>query len=291
MKVLIIGASGLLGRALVGCWGGDEVIAVNSKQVDIRDHGAVDQLLVRERPQWTVLAAAYTDVDGCERDPKLAEEVNATGAGHVARAAGEVGSRTVYLSTDYVFDGKKNSPYQVNDPMRPVNVYGRTKAQGEELVRKWDDRSLIVRTAWLYGIGKGFPEWLLHKVETTKELNIVNDQRGAPTYAPDLAAAIVRLVRVEARGIVHVTNTGECTWYDFAQAILKTAGIKKVKLTPVSSDQLVRPAKRPSYSVLSHVSMAKYNVSMRPWQGALHDYLKTREAMMPPKKKNGWFGR
>ena len=291
MKVLIIGASGLLGRALVGRWGSDEVVAVNSKQVDIRDQGAVEELIGKERPYWTILAAAWTDVDGCERDPKLAEAVNATGADYVARATGEVGGRTVYLSTDYVFDGKKGSPYQVTDPLRPVCVYGRTKAQGEELVRKWGDRALIVRTAWLYGVGKGFPDWLLGKAETAKEINIVTDQRGAPTYAPDLAQAIVQLVRMEASGTVHVTNSGECTWYQFAEAILKEAGIKKVKLVPITSEQLVRPAKRPAYSVLSHVSLAPYHLSMRPWQGALHEYMKTRAEAMPAKKKSGWFGR
>lgn len=287
MKILIIGASGLLGRALVAGWSDDEVIAKSSKEVDIRDAGAVTQLLMAERPGWTLLTAAYTDVDGCERDPKLAEAVNAAGAGNVARAANEVGSRMLYVSTDYVFDGRKGSPYQVTDPRRPINAYGQSKAHGEDLVSKSNERALIVRTAWLYGLGKGFPDWLLNKAESAKAVEVVTDQRGAPTYAADLAAAIQRLVRAEATGIVHATNTGECTWQGFAEAVLKEAGLKR-KLVPISSDQLVRPAKRPAYSVLSHVSLAAYHVSLPPWQGGLHSYMQARAAAQPQKKK-GWF--
>ncbi len=175
---------------------------------------------------WIVLAAAYTNVDGCETNSQLAHAVNADGAANVAAAAKRFGSRLLFLSTDYVFDGSKTSPYQVDDPVNPQSVYGRTKAEAESRVREILPDASIARTSWLFGVGgKCFPDTILKLAETKKNIEVVDDQRGSPTYVVDLARAIIQLCRKDARGTVHVTNAGECSWFDFAREIIAEAGI------------------------------------------------------------------
>jgi dTDP-4-dehydrorhamnose reductase len=225
------------------------------------------------RPDWILLSAAYTDVDGCEFNRDLAFAVNCEGAVNVAQAAREAGSRLMFLSSDYVFDGSKRSPYQTSDPRNPTSVYGESKARAEERLLEILPEVCIARTSWLFGHGgKCFPATILKLASTRPEISVVNDQRGSPTFTRDLASALVQLCRASARGIVHVTNSGNCTWYDFAAEIVRASGIP-AKVKPVTTAEFPRPARRPPYSVLSPDSLHAYNVHMPDWQDGLRRYL------------------
>lgn len=278
MRVTIFGATGLLGKALVREWREDQVTALGSHDGDIRSEERVSQLVTQHRPEWIVLAAAYTDVDGCESHRDLAFEVNCRGAANVARAAALHGSRLIFLSTDYVFDGNKHSPYEIDDAIAPRSVYGKSKAAGEQEVRKIVPQACILRTSWVFGVGgKCFPDTILKLASTREELEVVNDQRGCPTYTVDLARAIIQLCQKGASSIVHATNGGDCTWFDFASAIVTSAGFK-TRVLPTSSERFVRPAPRPKYSVLSGTSLARYGITMPSWRNALARYLTERES-------------
>ena len=266
----------MLGKALMSRWKDDEVAGLGSAQADIRVAEQVESAIHKSRPDWTVLLAAYTDVDGCELNPTLAAAVNAQGALNVARAAASAGSRLIFVSTDYVFDGKKNSAYEIGDERDPINVYGRTKAEAEEKITSILADCCIVRTSWLFGPdGKCFPDTILKLAATRPEIDVVNDQRGCPTYTFDLADAIVKLCRKEGRGIVHCTNRGDCSWFDFATEIVRLAGAH-VLVRPTTSEKFVRPAERPKNSVLSSASLTEHGIEMRPWQETLPDYLRER---------------
>jgi dTDP-4-dehydrorhamnose reductase len=276
MRVLIFGATGLLGRPLLSEWKEDEVRGVGSKDVDIRDVEQVREAVESARPDWIVNAAAYTDVDGCESNRELAFAVNCRGAVNIARAAKSCGSRVLLVSTDYVFDGLSTSPYETGHPRAPRSVYGHSKAQMEEEIEKLYPTACIVRTAWLFGVdGKCFPDTILKLTAARSEISVVDDQRGSPTHAPDLARAIIALCRAGASGIVHATNSGECTWFEFAREIVHDAGLSTV-VRPTTSDKFVRPAPRPKYSVLSPRSLHAYGVAMPHWKDALRDYLRAR---------------
>jgi len=282
MKVTIFGATGLLGKALMREWREDQVTGLSSKDADIRDPQQVAKAVESSRPDWIVLAAAYTDVDGCETNRELAFAVNRDGAAHVARAAKEHGSRLLCLSTDYVFDGNKTIPYEVDDPRAPQSIYGRSKAEAEVQVEQILPGSCIVRTSWLFGTGgKCFPDTILKLASTRAQIDVVNDQLGSPTYAIDLARAIIQLCRKGAKGVVHVTNRGECTWFDFAQAIVSAAGLKTI-IRPTTTEKFPRPAQRPKYSVLSASGLDHYGVVMPDWQDALRRYLIERSSAGNP---------
>jgi dTDP-4-dehydrorhamnose reductase len=243
---------------------------------DIRDEKQVSNLVQHARPDWIVLAAAYTDVDGCESNRDLAFDVNCRGAVNVARAAKQHGSRLLFLSTDYVFDGTKTTPYETNDPRSPSSVYGHSKAEAEVRLAEILPGCCIVRTSWLFGPGgKCFPDTILKLAETRPELEVVGDQHGSPTYSIDLARAIIQLCRQGASGIVHATNRGDCSWYEFAREIIAAAGLKTV-VRETTSDKFVRPAKRPKYSVLSPESLQKHGIAMPHWRDALKRYLLQR---------------
>ena len=278
MRVTIFGAAGLLGKALMREWKEDEVTGLDIEDGDLRDPAQVDRMVKQTRPDWIVLSAAYTDVDGCESNRELAFAVNCTAAVNVARAAKEHKSRLLFLSTDYVFDGMNTTPYEVDHPRSPRSVYGQSKAEAEiQLLQVLPD-CCITRTAWMFGMGgKSFPDTILKLAATRSELDIVNDQRGSPTYAPDLARAIQQLCHAGARGIVHATNSGECTWFEFAQAIVRGAGLATA-IRPTTSDKFVRPAERPKYSVLSQRRLHEYGIQMPSWQDALRRYLQERAA-------------
>ena len=248
MRVLLFGSSGLLGKALMREWDEDAVTGLGSRDADIRDAERIRKVTHAARPDWIVLSAAYTDVDGCESNTELAFAVNRDGAVNVATAAKEVGSRLLFLSSDYVFDGKKTTPYETNDPRNPQSVYGRTKAEAEtQLLARLPD-CCIVRTSWLFGAGgKCFPDTILKLAASRPALDVVNDQRGSPTYVIDLARAIVSLCRKNAQGIVHATNAGDCTWFEFAQEIVQSAGLN-TNVRPTSSERMARPAPRPAYA-------------------------------------------
>jgi len=276
MKVTIFGASGLLGKALMREWREDRVTGLSSKDADVRDSRQVKDAVEGTHPDWIVLAAAYTDVDGCETNRERAFAVNRDGAANVARAAKEHGSRLLFLSTDYVFDGSKITPYEVGDPRAPQSVYGRSKAEAETQLENIMPDCCIVRTSWLFGVGgKCFPDTILKLAASRQVLDVVDDQRGSPTYAPDLARTIIQLCRKQAEGLVHVSNRGECTWFEFAQAIVSAARLKTA-IHPTTTDKFPRPAQRPKYSVLSPSSLDRYDISMPDWQDALRRYLAER---------------
>ncbi len=282
MKVTIFGATGLLGKALMREWREDQVTGLSSKDADIRDPQQVAKAVESSRPDWIVLAAADTDVDGCEANRELAFAVNRDGAANVARAAKEHGSRLLFLSTDYVFDGNKTSPYEVDDTRAPQTVYGRSKAEAEMRLENILPNYCIVRTSWLFGVGgKCFPDTILKLASTRAQIDVVNDQLGSPTYAIDLARAIIQLCRKGAKGVVHVTNRGECTWFDFAQAIVSAAGLKTI-IRPTTTEKFPRPAQRPKYSVLSASGLDHYGVGMPDWQDALRRYLIERSSAGNP---------
>ena len=273
MQVTIFGATGLLGKPLVRAWAGDEVVGLSSKDADIRDAEQVRRAVEQSRPDWIILAAAYTDVDGCETNPELAFAVNRRGAVNVAEAAKRVGSRLLFISTDYVFDGTKASPYETDDPRAPRSVYGKSKAEAEIRILEVLPEACILRTSWLFGTdGKCFPDTILKLAATRDALDVVDDQRGCPTYADDLARTIIELCRKNAAGIVHATNRGSCTWFQFARAIVAGAGLSAV-VRPTTSDKFVRPAERPKYSVLSARSLEGYAIAMPTWEDALERYL------------------
>ena len=282
MKVVIFGASGLLGQALMREWNalpnGDSIIGLSSRDIDIRDAAGVCEVAERIRPEWIVLSAAYTDVDGCESNHDLAFAVNRDGAVHVAEAAKKIGARLVFLSSDYVFDGKKNSPYEIADRRNPQSVYGHSKAEAEVRLLELLPECCIARTSWLFGSGgKCFPDTILKLAANRPALDVVNDQRGCPTFSDDLARAIIQLCRAGAIGIVHVTNAGDCTWFEFAQDIVAQSG-HSTEVRPVTTLQFPRPAPRPAYSVLSPTSLQGWGVTMPSWQDALRRYLRARNA-------------
>jgi dTDP-4-dehydrorhamnose reductase len=278
MRVTIFGASGLLGRALMREWSGDEVVGLTSQDADIRDAAQVQSAIQGTRPQWIVLAAAYTDVDGAESNPDLAFSVNRDGAVHLARAAKHAGARLLFLSSDYVFDGKKKSPYETGDARNPLGFYARSKAEAETRLLEVLPDVCIARTSWLFGVGgRCFPDTILKLAANRPALDVVDDQRGGPTYCIDLARAIIELCRKNATGIVHATNAGECSWFEFARAIVSEAGLT-TEVRPISTQQMPRPAPRPAYSVLSAKSLKSWGVQMPTWQDALQRYLKERSA-------------
>lgn len=276
MRVAVIGASGLVGKYLLREWKDDEVLGFSSKDVDIREGAQVETLVEHCRAEWIVLAAAYTDVDGCELNPQLARLTNYTGALKVAEAARQFGSKLLFLSTDYVFDGAKNAPYETDDPRNPKSEYGRSKASAEAAITEVLPSACIVRTSWVFGTGGTcFPDTILKLASSRRELEVVSDQRGCPTYARDLSRSIIQLCRRSAKGIVHATNSGDCTWFEFASEIIRLAGLNTV-VRPTTSDKFVRPAERPKYSVLSSRSLTQYGIHMPTWQQALRDYLAER---------------
>lgn len=273
MHVLLIGANGMLGKDIVQEWKDDELIPATSRDADIRDFEQVERLITATRPEWIVLTAAYTDVDGSERDPEGAFAVNGKGTENVAVVAEKYGAKVLYTSTDYVFDGKGTRPYEPADTITPINVYGASKARGEQAIQAGLRDWCIVRTSWLFGAsGSSFPEKILRAAETRPELSVVSDQVGSPTYTRDLAAAIRSLVHADARGFVSVTNSGTCSWFEFAKEILRQAG-KNNAVKPIDTVQAARAAKRPAYSVLSPAALHALGITVRHWREALPPYL------------------
>lgn len=278
MRFTVFGASGLLGQELVRELSGEQLTALSSKDADLRDRARVRHVICDSRPDWILLSAAYTDVDGCESNRDLAFAVNYDGAVNVAEAAREAGSRLLFLSSDYVFDGSKRSPYDIGDARNPTGVYGESKARAEERLLEILPDVCIARTSWLFGHGgKCFPATILKLASTRPEISVVNDQRGSPTFTSDLASALVQLCRANAQGIVHATNSGNCTWFDFAAEIVHAAGLP-TKVNPVTTAEFPRPARRPAYSVLSPDSLHALNIHMSSWHDALRRYLASAPA-------------
>jgi len=293
LKILITGISGMLGVDLYQALGEEhEVVGLDTRdfpcapfppvnKVDITELEVIKELFFQLAPHFVIHTAAYTGVDGCERNPDRAHRVNALGTRNIALACQKKNIPLVYVSTDFVFNGKKNYPYTELDKPHPLNVYGKSKLAGENHVRSLLDRYFIVRTSWLYGrYGKNFVETILKLAEEKEELTVVDDQVGSPTYTKDLAQKMKNLLSSRSYGIYHVTNSGSCSWYEFAKEILKLAGIKGIKVKPITSKELNRPAPRPQFSVLkSSSSRPGAGNTMRPWKEALKEYLEERKGL------------
>lgn len=273
MRVVITGGKGQLGRALRQALTTCEVVSLDLPAFDLTD-ASCGQRILDAAPDVVIHAGAYTDVDGAEREPARAMAINAEGTARVAQAAEQAGARLLYISTDYVFDGRKTSPYEETDRPSPVNHYGRSKLAGEERALAGGTNVLVVRTAWLYGgEGKNFVKTILALADEQPLLRVVADQQGCPTRAEDLAGAMAALIGSEAQGILHVTNEGECSWYEFAQEIIALSG-KPVKVEPITTDQAGRLAARPAYSVLSAERRRRLGIKMPHWKEAVSGYLR-----------------
>ena len=278
MKWLITGASGQLGLALQEelTRRGIEFVAANSSELDITKPLIVNQLIDSLKPGVVVNTAAWTDVDGAESNTSAAYSVNSLGPQNLAIAASRVGARLIQVSTDYVFSGDASSPWNENAPHNPQSVYGSTKSEGEKFVLDTlPSNSYVVRTAWLYSPkGKNFAKTMANAALNQKgEVKVVNDQIGQPTVSGDLAKQITELVLSEApSGIYHGTNSGQATWFEFAQEIFFMVGADVSRVIPVSTLEFPRPAKRPTYAVLGHDAWAGTSVpAMRNWKIALEE--------------------
>jgi dTDP-4-dehydrorhamnose reductase len=287
MRILITGAAGMLGHDVlrVGKRAGHELIAVDLPELDITDEGAVRAFFQRERPEASINCAAWTDVDGAETQREQAHAVNAGGAGNLARAAAEIGTPLLHISTDYVFDGVapldkdgRPRPYLESDPTGPSSVYGESKLDGERQVLAASDRHTVVRTAWLYGVdGSNFVATMLRLGSERDAVQVVDDQIGCPTWSGHLAPALLGLLEREVNGLVHLTGAGAVSWNGFAAEIFRQAEVE-CRVEPASSEQMARPAPRPAYSVLE--SERDDVLPMPPWQDGLAGYLAARDGMM-----------
>jgi dTDP-4-dehydrorhamnose reductase len=288
MKVAIIGGTGLLGKALAQEWIGDELVLAGSRDLDVRDRARVEQFIKTHRPDWVVLAAAVADVDGCERDPELAEAVNHLGAIHVAEACRTAKARLIYISTDYVFGGApERMPFEIEDRVSPNCVYARSKAEAERSVHRILPGVCIARVSWLFGAeGRCFANTVLQWAESGRPVRAITDQQGVPNYNHDVARCLMLLARAGATGIVHVTNSGATTWFEFSRELLAVAGLQG-EVEPITMRELQRPAPRPPYSVLSDTSLRAHGITMRHWREAIPDYLERRKAMREAAAVNG----
>ncbi len=277
MLVLVTGFNGQLGYDVVKelTAKGHEAVGVGRSELDITDESAVSSYVQNLSPEAIIHCAAYTNVDAAETDQEGAYKVNALGTKYLAEAAKFVGAKMVYVSTDYVFDGAGTEPYEVNHPTKPLGVYGETKLVGEKFLQETLEKHFIVRTAWVYGInGNNFVKTMLKLGQDRKELGVVYDQVGSPTYTVDLAKFLVELIDSEKYGVYHASNEGVCSWHEFAVEIFKQAGME-IQVNPLTSDQFPRPAARPKYSVLSKKKIEEEGFTpLRDWKEALREYLK-----------------
>jgi len=294
-KVLVTGSSGMLGKDLCqelsidravdgldarpsdGQAGGPE----RYFESDITDRKAVIEHIAASEPEVIVHAAAWTDVDGCERDHDKAARVNIQGTENVVEAARKLGAAVVFISTDYVFDGQKKGLYTEKDTPKPLSFYGLTKLEGEKAVSALPDH-VVVRTSWLYGAnGKNFVDTIMAKAKKVKRLEVVNDQAGSPTYTKDLARAIhVMLNKIPLKGqkIYHACNKGVVTWFDYSRYIVEYAGIEEVDIIPITSQKLNSPAVRPASSGMDTSLLWRDTAfAFRPWQDALKEYINEHE--------------
>jgi dTDP-4-dehydrorhamnose reductase len=280
MKLLVAGAAGMLGQDVVAAAtaSGHHVFAFPRAELDITDLAAVRSALRGTRADVVLNCAAWTDVDRAEAYSEEALAINGTGAGNVARAALESGAWVVHVSSDYVFSGKKREPYLELDPPEPLSAYGRSKLAGEAAVaRAAPGRHTIVRSSWLFGTRGGcFPATILRLAADRDALTVVDDQVGCPTYTADLAHALVGLCRDPTAGILHVASEGECSWYEFATAIVERAGLRCV-VKPGRTEDLRRPAPRPAYSVLGSERLAP---RLPHWHDGLCQYMAARTELV-----------
>jgi dTDP-4-dehydrorhamnose reductase len=272
MRVVITGHNGQLGRQLQVLFASHELLWLDLPDSDITDPSA-SRTIAAWKPDLVLHAAAYTDVDGCEGNPDKAFAANAVGTQNVALGARQAGAALLYVSTNEVFDGSRRDLYREWDQINPISVYARSKAAGEQIVRDLLDRFYIVRVAWLFGPGgANFVTKILAAAERGGALRVSADEFGNPTYAPDVAAAIARLVATGHYGIYHLTNAGFCSRYEFAGEILRLAGQPDLHITPILSAEWPRPSRPPLHAVLANTNGAALGIALRPWREALAEY-------------------
>jgi dTDP-4-dehydrorhamnose reductase len=274
-SILVLGARGMLGSDICALLEGEcRLTAWDIEELDITDGAAVREAIENLKPAEVVNCAAFTDVDGSESREGEAMAVNGLAPGHIAQACASVGARLIHISTDYVFDGTKDTPYTEDDAVYPLSAYGRTKLAGERAVVDSGCRHFIVRTQWLYGRnGKNFVDTISHLAKERDELRVVNDQFGRPTWTADLAAGIVVMLASEAEGVYHLAAGGECSWFDVAVEIVNAIR-PVVKVTPVPTSEFPRPAVRPAHAVLDCGRAAReLGLELRHWKDALREFL------------------
>ena len=280
MKVLVTGVKGQLGYDVVNelTKRGHIAIGTDIEEMDITEKESVETVIKGNAPEAVIHCAAYTAVDAAEDNVELCRKINAEGTQNIADVCKELDIKMIYISTDYVFDGEGEKPWEPEDERTPLNVYGQTKYEGELAVQNTLDKYFIVRIAWVFGVnGKNFIKTMLNLGKTRDSLTVVNDQFGSPTYTYDLAKLLVDMVETEKYGIYHATNEGICTWYEFACEIFKQAGMN-IKVAPVSASEYPAKAKRPSNSRMSKEKLTDNGFEKLPtWQDALSRYLKEIE--------------
>ncbi len=275
MRVLITGGRGQLGRALQAALRDDEVFAPGHSELDVTDGDALQRTFKEQRPDVVIHAAAWTDTAACERDPARALAVNGEGSRLVAEACQQHGAAMVYVSSNEVFDGEKREPYGEDDEPNPINEYGRSKLEGERHVRAVFDRHYIVRTSWLYGPGRdSFPEKIVPRAREQGRLRLVTDEIASPTWTVDLAQAIAKLIGRPAYGVYHLTNGGYCSRMEWAQEVLRLAGLADIALTPSTQEEFGLPYRKPAFTALANTNAARLGIRLRPWQEALADHFR-----------------
>ncbi len=276
MKILITGANGMLAKAVKEKFANETLILTDSNELDITVEKSVMEKVKEINPEYVINCAAYTAVDKAEEDKELSKKVNSLGVENLAKACRNTGATLIHVSTDYVFDGELdiNKVYREDDKTGPVTVYGITKLSGEQKLIENCDKYYIFRTAWLYGEGNNFVRTMLKLGSEKEEINVVSDQHGSPTYTEDLANIIYQAIEKKIPyGIYHATNQGYTTWYDFTKEIFKKANCN-CRVNPVTSEQFVRPAKRPKNSMLSKDKLLVQGIEIPMWINALDRYLK-----------------
>jgi dTDP-4-dehydrorhamnose reductase len=273
MRVVVTGSKGQLGRALLETMGDHTFLPIDLPEHDFTEDSTF-QAMVDFAPDIVIHGGAFTNVDGCETNPDTAYRVNALGTQNVALACQTCGAAMLYVSTNEVFDGNRKEPYLEFDPPNPIGVYGKSKLAGEMYVRVLLDRFYIVRTAWLYARGgNNFVTKIVKAADERGALRVVTDEVSSPTYAPDLAAAIVQLIQTGRYGIYHFTNRGTCSRYEFALKILELSGQGHVPVTPITSDQYERVAQPPLHAVIrNYCGATALGITLRPWEEALQEY-------------------
>ncbi len=276
MKVLVTGATGQLGYDVIKELEkrGHKSVATSSKDMDITDALKVEQVISASEVEAVIHCAAYTAVDAAEDNVELCRKINAVGTENIAKACKKHDIKLMYISTDYVFDGQGERPWEPEDERHPLNVYGSSKYEGELAVEGLLEKYFIVRIAWVFGLnGKNFVKTMLNLGRTKDEINVVNDQIGSPTYTHDLSRLLVDMIETDCYGRYHATNEGECSWYEFACEIFRQAGIQ-IKVNPVTSDLFPAKAKRPSNSRMNKDKIEKNGFARLPkWEDALKRYL------------------
>ncbi|MDE3243565.1 MAG: dTDP-4-dehydrorhamnose reductase [Nitrospirota bacterium] len=277
MRILITGADGQLGHELQQTLSRHDLTLGIYPTFDLLKP-EVESFVMDACPDVVIHAAAYTNVEQAEQEPDVAMSVNADGTERVARAVSKIGARLICLSTDYVFDGQKKVPYEETDPTNPLNAYGRSKLEGERRALACCSNTLIIRTAWLYGLhGNNFVKTIMQRAVEQKELRVVADQRGCPTHAGDLAAVIAQVVKIDLRGIAHATGDGSCTWYEFASKIVALMGVA-IAVRPITTEEARRAAVRPPYTVLANRTLAQLGITMPHWEDALVRFMQEMRA-------------